>query len=70
MAAPVHFLARGRALPPCSVTGRVTSAFWEVTCPDCLVGLPLALAQFRLAYAQLYRALIHSLWPRGIPRHR
>jgi len=62
---PVHYLASRRLLPACSVTGAVTPAFWEVTCPDCLVSLPFALAQFRQAYVQLWWSLVHSFRPRG-----
>lgn len=66
---PVHFLASGRALPPCSLREdeAISPAFWEVTCPDCLISLPFALAQFRQAYLQLAQALLSSFRPR---RHR
>lgn len=62
----IHYLAGHRELPPCSV-GKweaISPAFWEVTCPDCLVSLPFAIAQFRVAYTQLAWSVLHSLWPR------
>lgn len=66
----VHYLSSGRALPPCSDRGAVSPAFWDVTCPDCLISLPFALAQFRHAYLQLFQALVSELRPRRRRSHQ